>query len=284
MIHGPGPLVRLCLARSRGINLDQELRVAIDLARVAGRFVRDLQGAVLERRVKQGGEVVTRADLEADSLIRTRLRAEFPNDVVLSEEGPDLSAASRTDRVWIVDPIDSTSTFLLGGDEYCVSIGLAVGGRSVLGAVYNPARGELFSGIDGQGMSLNGVPAWATSRADPGSARITVSAKEFEAGLRRLSPRLPLHPMASMAYKLARVGAGLDEGVVSLKFRREWGVCAGVALVAAGAGVATQLHGDAVTFGQAGLRHVAGIVAAGRRLHPLLLAEAKASGIDRYRL
>jgi fructose-1,6-bisphosphatase/inositol monophosphatase family enzyme len=45
--------------------------------------------------------------------------------------------------VWIVDPLDSTSNFTECGDEYSVSIGLAVDGRAALGIVYNPARGDV---------------------------------------------------------------------------------------------------------------------------------------------
>ena len=38
----------------------------------------------------------------------------------------------------------------------CVSIGLAAEGRSLLGVVYNPILGELFTAVRGQGAFLNG--------------------------------------------------------------------------------------------------------------------------------
>ena len=40
----------------------------------------------------------------------------------------------------------------------CVSIGLAVEGRPVLGVVYNPILHELFTAVQGQGAFLNGAP------------------------------------------------------------------------------------------------------------------------------
>jgi 3'-phosphoadenosine 5'-phosphosulfate (PAPS) 3'-phosphatase len=78
-----------------------------------------------------------------------------------------------------------------------------------------------------------------------------------------------------MAYKLARVAAGLDDGAVSFKRRKEWGTCAGVALVLAAGGRATLLDGDAITFNRAEPKQARGMLAAGcAELHHLLLRTA----------
>jgi myo-inositol-1(or 4)-monophosphatase len=240
------------------------------LALEAGAVLRRHRTGPLEVRRKASGEVVTAADLEADACIRAGLAAAFPADAVFSEEAEDTPARLASDRVWIVDPLDSTSNFTEGGDEYSVSIGLSVAGLARLGVVYGPARQELFAGCRGAGVTLNGAPVRVSAAADLAQARLTVSRREWRWGLDRLAATLPIRPMASIAHKLARVAAGLDDGMFSALPRKQWDTCAGVALVLAGGGRASLLDGHAIDFNRPALRQPLGLLAAGPRLHPLL--------------
>lgn len=254
------------------MHLDRELAVATRLARAAGAVLRFHQAAPLDVGYKAHGEVVTPADRAADALIRAGLAAAFADDAIFSEETPDSADRFGSERVWIVDPLDSTSTFAAGGDEYAVSIGLAIGGEATLGVVYNSARDELFAGCRGHGVTLNGAPVRASDAADLARARLTVSRKEWDRGLAQLAATLPVRPIPSMAYKLARVAAGLDDGVFSATPRKEWGTCAGIALILAAGGKATLRDGGAIRFNRRAPRQPLGLVAAGPSLHPLLLA------------
>ncbi len=78
---------------------------------------------------KAGNEPVTDADHAANTLIVAKLRAAFPDDVILSEEIPDDGSRLGRARVWMVDPIDGTSDFIVGDDGFVVMIGLCVDGR-----------------------------------------------------------------------------------------------------------------------------------------------------------
>lgn len=253
--------------------LERELKAATDLARDAGAMLRACQGKVPVLR-KDRGEVVTPADRESDARIRAGLLSAFPSDAVFSEETPDDGARVGRERVWIVDPLDGTSNYVAGGDEYVVSVGLSQGGVAVLGVVYNPVRDELFAGAAGGGITLNGAPKAVSAAASIREAALLVSRKEWERGLSQaLAGARPPALMASMAHKLARVAAGLADGVLSLKTRKEWGSCAGVALVTAAGGLCTHLDGAPVRFNR-GAPPPAGLVASGPALHALLLAEA----------
>jgi fructose-1,6-bisphosphatase/inositol monophosphatase family enzyme len=251
--------------------LGRELEIATGLAFRAGAALRRHQAGRLDVRYKAHGEPVTAGDLEADAIIRFGLAAEFPDDVVFSEETPDSPRRLRAARVWIVDPLDSTSNFTEGGDDYTVSIGLAIGHRAALGVVYNPGRDQMFAGYASAGVTLNGAAVRVSSAAELEDARLTVSRKEWRRGLDKLAATLPLSPMASMAYKLARVAAGLDDGVFSAVARKEWGTCAGVALVRAAGGRATLLDGGDIRFNRPEARQPLGMAAAGPRLHRVLL-------------
>ena len=54
-----------------------------------------------------------------------------------------------------------TTNFVHRFPFVCVSIGLAVYREPVLGVVYNPILGELFSAVKGRGALLNGEPDWS---------------------------------------------------------------------------------------------------------------------------
>ncbi|HET7786266.1 MAG TPA: inositol monophosphatase family protein [Myxococcales bacterium] len=252
--------------------LELELKVATELARDAGAMLRASQGKVPVLR-KDRGEVVTPADRESDARIRAGLLAAFPSDAVFSEETPDDGARAGRERVWIVDPLDGTSNYVAGGDEYVVSVGLSRGGIAVLGVVYNPVRDELFAGAVGSGATLNGARTTVSAAASLAGARLLVSRKEWERGLSQALAGTAPGLMASMAHKLARVAGGLADGVLSVKTRKEWGSCAGVALVAAAGGLCTHLDGSPVRFNRSA-PPPPGLLAAGPALHALLLAEA----------
>jgi myo-inositol-1(or 4)-monophosphatase len=253
------------------MKLKSELNVARRLAMEAGGLLRRHRKGPLEVRHKASGEVVTTADAEADVLIRTGLASAFPSDAILSEESADSPDRLSSSRVWIVDPVDGTSDFIGGGDEFTVSIGLAVDGRAVLGVVYNPVRDEIFTGCEACGVTLNNVPAHVSAATDLRSARLVVSRKEWKRGLQRLATSLPIVPMASVAYKLARVAAGLEDGMFYVKPRKQWDVCGGFALVLAGGGRATLLDGREIAFNGPEAKLPTGIVAAGPELHEVLL-------------
>jgi myo-inositol-1(or 4)-monophosphatase len=250
--------------------LRHELDVACRLARQAGKRILLHRGGAIDVQRKENDEVVTAADREANDVISSGLGEAFPQDAIYSEEAPDSWRRLAQWRVWIVDPLDGTSDFIAGGDEFSVSIGLAIGGEAVVGAVYNPVRDELFAGAAGLGVERNGVPACPSDVAQLHDARITVSRKE-RSQLALLAPDLALTGITSMSYKLARVAAGIDDAALSRKRRKEWGSCAGVALVLAGGGRATLLDGRAIRFNRAERKQPLGMVAAGARLHAPLV-------------
>jgi myo-inositol-1(or 4)-monophosphatase len=260
---------------------DDELEAATRLALEAGAALRRHQAGPLTVERKGRGEVVTAADLEADATIRAGLQAAFPGDAIFSEETPDSLDRLSCARVWIVDPLDSTSNFAEIGNEYSVSIGLSHEGGAVLGVVYAPARDELITGYQGAGITLNGSPVQISDVTSLECARLIVSRREWRWGLERLTATFPIRPMASIAYKLARVAAGLDDGMFSVLPRKQWDTCAGVALVLAAGGRATLLDGQEIRFNQPALKQPVGMVAGGPRLHALLLdALRKLPSID----
>ena len=73
---------------------------------------------------KEGGSPVTIADREIDEQLRLALPE--TGDGWLSEESPDDDARQSCRRVWVVDPVDGTRSFVAGRPDYAVSIALLI--------------------------------------------------------------------------------------------------------------------------------------------------------------
>ena len=221
---------------------------------------------------KAGGEVVTNADRAANDIIIAAVAAAFPSDVIFSEESPDPPGRRDARRVWIVDPMDGTSDFVRGGDSFTVSIGLSILDAAVLGVVYNPVQSRLYCGVVGEGVLVNDTSTTVSAATELATAHLVVSAKEWASGLDRIATGLATEQHTSMAFKLAEVAAGRADGVFSVKGRKEWGVCAGTALVRAAGGLVTDLSGVPLTFNHPAGRPFDGLVAAGPGIHGALVA------------
>jgi 3'(2'), 5'-bisphosphate nucleotidase len=119
-------------------------RVARELADAAGRLLLEVRIG-LERGVDP--DVVRReGDRQSNELLVRRLRTDFPDDAVLSEEAPDDRRRASAKRAWIVDPLDGTREFgEAGRSDWAVHVALVVDGRLHGGAVALPASELTFA-------------------------------------------------------------------------------------------------------------------------------------------
>src|SRR6185295_18463396 len=133
---------------------DRELRVACELARVAGAAILEHYEGPLNIEQKTSAddiEPVTQADTIANELIVTRLKREFPDDGILAEESVDTEHRLDKARVWMVDPLDGTNGFIDGNGDFAVQIGLVENAVCVLGVVYQPLSNVLYRAVLGAG-------------------------------------------------------------------------------------------------------------------------------------
>ncbi|HUJ80177.1 MAG TPA: inositol monophosphatase family protein [Nitrospiria bacterium] len=135
-------------------------RLAVSAAKAAGRLLAGYRGRELAVTYKGAVNIVTEADRQAERLIAGMIGKHYPGHIVVGEEGSGTTAPlpAPTVRVpvWFVDPLDGTTNFAHGFPFYCVSIGVEVEGRMMVGVVYDPVRKELFSAIRGRGAFCNG--------------------------------------------------------------------------------------------------------------------------------
>ena len=242
-------------------NLDAELRTAVEAARRAGAEVIRLRDEGVRFGRKSGRELVSEADLRAAEMLHSDLTSAFPDAGWLSEEHIDDPDRLRHERVWIVDPIDGTREYLQGIPEFAISIGLAIGGETVLGVVYNPANDEMHAAIVPPGVPAQ--PGRSSSEA------YDVLVGRGEAGWDEVPPlpgKARVAGVGSVAYRLARLAAGAGDTVVTNYGRAEWDVAAGIALCKAAGANVTDVLGDPIRFNKPN-PDIRGLLAARDPLH-----------------
>ncbi len=236
-----------------------------------GPMLRDAFGAKVKMWSKPGGSPVTEIDLALDDLLRTRLMAARPDYGWLSEESPDDRSRLACNRTFIVDPLDGTASFIKGKPEFGIAVALAEAGTVIAGVMYNPITEELFDASYGNGARLNGAPIRTSSAASLEQARI-LAPKTFFSSRTWPSPWPAMHidQRGALTYRLALVAAGKFDGTASLGLKNEWDIAAGAILISEAGGRATDPWNEKLRFNQPDPR-VPGLVAAGAKLHPLLI-------------
>ena len=139
--------------------LHSALRViAEQLARQAGDMAlagRKSENVVADTK-SSPTDMVTQFDRASEEMITTGLHELRPLDAIIGEEGASKTGTSGI--TWHIDPIDGTSNFYFDIPMWAVSIGAADAQGPLVGAVYAPALGEMFTAARGQGATCNGTP------------------------------------------------------------------------------------------------------------------------------
>lgn len=249
------------------MSMEYELATLSEAMTQAGREVLRLAAVGFETYTKSDQSPVTSADLAVNQILRDSLSAAFPEDGWLSEETADNEERLSRDRVWIVDPIDGTRSFVRGLPEFCLSVALVEHGVPVVAAIFNPATGEFFSAIRGRGIRIDRLSdAGRPPFTPPERPLALVNPWEHRVGrFQALEPHLRCRPIGSIAYALALVATGQADAVVTLEGGNEWDIAAGVLLIEESGGRATTAAGHPFTFNRADPR-VKGTLAIGTDL------------------
>jgi myo-inositol-1(or 4)-monophosphatase len=143
------------------------LNTAVKAARKAGAIINraSLDLDQLTVRSKQDRDYVTEVDQMAERAIIETLLDAYPNHGILAEESGLAEARNNEDYQWIIDPLDGTTNFLHGLQQYSVSIALKHKGLITQAVVFDPARNELFTATRGRGAMLNDRRIRASKRS-----------------------------------------------------------------------------------------------------------------------
>ncbi len=229
--------------------------VAVSAAREAGELLLGHFGTLDPSEVKEKArnDMVTRADREAEEVLRRVLLGAFPCDRFLGEE-TGMSGADDHASVWVVDPLDGTANFVRGFPHWAISIARTSGGvlgPLEAGVVFDPIKKDLFVAEAGGGAFRNGVRLRMPAQENLDGAGLATGfpfrqREKIDLYLRVfrevfLEAR-SIRRAGSAALDLAYTGAGIFDGFFEFGLS-PWDTAAGALLIAEAGGVVTDFDG-----------------------------------------
>ncbi|WP_417439225.1 3'(2'),5'-bisphosphate nucleotidase CysQ [Idiomarina sp.] len=231
------------------------LKEVKDIARDAGAAIMDIyRSNDFDVQKKADDSPLTKADLAAHNIICNGLRALDIQYPVISEESSDISWAQRKHwcRYWLVDPLDGTKEFIKRNDEFTVNIALIEKGVPILGVVYAPALGAMYTGERDRGAFLNDK-AISVAMQEPETLRVVGSRSHLSQETTDWLDAL------GKPYEMLAVGSSLKfclvaEGKANIYPRlgptSEWDTAAAHAVLSAAGGDVKTLNGEPLLYNQ----------------------------------
>jgi myo-inositol-1(or 4)-monophosphatase len=258
------------------------LNAACEAARAGGAILRSRAGDLGSVRTKSSAsDLVTEVDVASGVAVVRSLAASVPGARFVVEE-PEVCGLAGVEigslddpEVWVIDPLDGTTSYVHGFPCFSVSVALLRDGVPVVGAVYNAAAGELSSAVRGRGATRDGR-AISASRAASIEEALLITGFPYDRGetldrqlavfttvIRRVQG---IRRDGSAAIDCCHVASGRADGFWEFALQ-PWDTAAG-ALIAIEAGATVTDFA-----GRPWSAHSGDIVAANPALHALLLAQ-----------
>lgn len=215
-----------------------DAELAVHLAEVAGQLLIAVResGAFADKALGKAGDAV------ANEFLCHALRAQRPDDALLSEEEKDNLDRLSASRVWIVDPVDGTREYGEARADWAVHVALAVDGAPVLGAVALPGANRVLR--SDQPVAVPPAPQrlrMVVSRTRP--------APEAEAVAALIGAELV--PMGSAGAKAMAVILGDADIYLHTGGQYEWDSCAPAAVALAHGLHVSRIDGSPLVYNQA---------------------------------
>lgn len=255
--------------------LENDLTLIADAARAAGDIALDAFGRQIKSWDKGGNAgPVTEADLAIDKMLAERLQFARPDYGWLSEETEDAPERLTRERVFVVDPIDGTRSFMEGGRDWGHSIAVVEGDQVIAGAVFMPKHDTLYTASLGGGAFRDGEPIRSGDCCTCSDATILCSKANLNETYWASGTPPPFTRTfrSSLAYRLCLVARGRFDGMLSLRPTWEWDVAAGCLIVTEAGGCVRDAQGNAPRFNQPAAK-LPGLIAGSEPVCGEILAE-----------
>ncbi|MCB1886985.1 MAG: inositol monophosphatase [Rhodocyclaceae bacterium] len=229
------------------------LNIAVKAARRAGNIINRASTDLAHIKVhaKSANDFVTEVDRAAEAAIIEVLKDAYPGHGILAEETG--SSGPEGEYQWIIDPLDGTTNFIHGFQQYAVSIALARKGVVEQAVVFDPVANDLYTASKGAGAFLNDRRIRVSKRDRMGESLIGTGFpfREFDnidaylAMFREIAQKTAgIRRPGAAALDLAYLAAGRYDGFWELGLK-PWDIAAGSLLVQEAGGLISDLTGEA---------------------------------------
>jgi myo-inositol-1(or 4)-monophosphatase len=199
---------------------------------------------------KDGSELLTTADREAEEFIVRSIEERYPGIGIIAEETK--SSDWQKEEAFIIDPLDGTNNFSFGIPMFCVSIAYQIEGDLKIGVIYDPLHEELFYAEKGKKAFLNDASISVSKRKELRDSIIAtgfpyIKERKEDSNISEFSSFLMksrgLRRMGSAALDLCYVACGRFDGYWE-QHLKIWDISAGGLIVIEAGGKITNFYKD----------------------------------------
>lgn len=242
----------------------------------AGRNLRDSLAQPLHVDFKTSeADLVTEKDREIEQFFIQKIKAAYPHHRIIGEEGmlAEKQYNPTDEIVWLIDPIDGTTSFVHQQENFAISIAVYEKGQPKIGVVYDPIKDELFHALQGHGAYLNDKELKPLEETPVKHSLIGINSlwlvpndlydyTKFHALIQDLrGTRI----IGSAALEMAAVACGRLNGFICLRLS-PWDYAAGLVILNEVGAVTTSIDGSSVQMFKA-----SSIFTGNRALHEEIL-------------
>ena len=221
-------------------------------ARAGGQVLVEMRGNFTTRE-KAPADLVTEADVASQAAIKELVLNAYPEHNFVGEEDESAQVVSDSEFTWIVDPLDGTTNYVHGLENYSVSVALQRDSEVIAGCVFDPINNKCFSATLGDGALCNGQALQVSSVTTVGQALIAASlparvehdSAEVKRFLAVLYQCQAIRRLGSAALNLCYTAAGNLDAYWATSVKK-WDVAAGLLILQEAGGCATDLEGQAI--------------------------------------
>ena len=236
---------------------------------------------------------VTLADLKVNEIIIKKINEKYKNINwdILSEENVKISSKgfnSKTDWIWVLDPLDGTKDFIQGTGNYAMHLALNFKQKPYIGFVLIPNKNQLWI-TDGEktwcekrdGSKYNPVISKSKNLQE---MTLVTSKNHGNEILQNLINKINFNKveiMGSIGCKLASIVRGDSDIYICLSLPeksspKDWDFAAPESILKAAGGAITNLDNEELTYGQTCFEHGGIIVATNNKnTHASICLEIK---------
>ena len=225
---------------------------------------------------------VTLADLRVNELIINRINQKYKNINwdILSEENVKNSSKifdSKTDWIWVLDPLDGTKDFLQGTGNYAMHLALNFKQKPYIGFVLIPDKNQLWinDGKETWCEKRDGTKYKLSLSNNKNLQEMTLVTSKNHGNeiLRNLIKKINFRKveiMGSIGCKIASIVRGDSDIYICLSLPgksspKDWDFAAPESILKAAGGAITNLDNQALTYGQTSFQQGGVIVATSNR-------------------
>jgi 3'(2'), 5'-bisphosphate nucleotidase len=221
----------------------EQIEKITQLAFEAGEIAKSyFKSSTLKTNRKPDNSLVSEADLVISKFLSDNLLKEFPQIPIVCEEG-NLRVIDK-ETFWLIDPIDGTSSFIEGSDQFAICIALIQNKKAVFGLIYAPVfEGGKMAVMNGKNQVIlidrggnKTIPRGKRNEDSDFRIIASVRAKQSDIDLFiaqfyfNLNKKITIERLSS-AVKFFRLIEGKADVYLHLRESMEWDIAAGSALL-----------------------------------------------------